>query len=137
MNPQTVTITLPTPIYRYVKQQSQLTHRSIAEELVAVVTDYSLQYALSNDIEQELTQLDLFTERELWQAAQTKVSSEATDAMQVLVEKQQREGLTDQERQQTQVLSHFFNRVMLIRAKAAAILKQRGHDVSTLVSDHE
>jgi len=137
MNPQTVTITLPPPVYRCVKQQSQLTHSSIAEELLAVVTDYSLHYALTDDIEQELAQLDVLTERELWQAAQTKVSSEATDAMQALVEKQQREGLTDQERQQAHVLSHFFNRTMLVRAKAAAILKQRGHDVSHLVTEDE
>ena len=88
MNPQTVTITLPSPIYRCVKQHSQFMHRSIVEELVAVVTDYSLQYALADDIEQELAQLDLFTEHELRQAAQTQVFSEATDEMQTLVEKQ-------------------------------------------------
>jgi len=130
MNLQTITITLPAPIYRRVKQRSQLMQRSVAEELVAVVIDYSQRDGLADDIEQELAQLDLLTDSELWQAAQITVSREKNESMQELVEKQQRDGLTEQENQQAQLLSHSFNRVMLVRAKSAALLKKRGFDIS-------
>jgi hypothetical protein len=85
------------------------------------ITDYS--QALADDIKQALVQIDLLTDNELWQAAQITISSEKTDAMQILVEKQQREGLTASKNQQAQLLSHLFNREMLVRAKAAALLK--------------
>jgi hypothetical protein len=56
--------------------------------------------------------------------------------MQELVEKQQSVGLSDSENQQAQLLSHLFNRMMLVRAKAA-LLKKRGYDVSPLIKKHE
>ena len=74
MDSQTITLTLPAPIYHRVKQQSQLMQHSVAEELVAVVTHYLFQYALADDIEQELAQLDLLNHSELWQAAQIRVT---------------------------------------------------------------
>jgi hypothetical protein len=99
------------------------------------LTDYS--QALADDVKQALAQLDMLTDSELWQAAQITVSSEKTDAMQILVEKRQREGLTESENQQAQLLSHLFNRVMLVRAKATALLKKRGYDISTLITENE
>lgn len=67
---QRITITLPEIIYQRVKKQSQLMQRSVADELVAVVTaSLPEQEQLPADLEQELAQLDLFTDEELWQAA--------------------------------------------------------------------
>jgi len=133
INPKTITITLPTPIYSRVERQSQLMQRSIAEELIAVVTEYWQKEVLADDIEQTLAQLDLLTDSELWQSAQIAVSSENTESMQELVEKQQRDGLTASENQQAQLLSHLFNRIMLVRAKAAILLKRRGYDISPII----
>jgi len=135
MDSQAITITLPPPIYSQVKQQSQLMRRSIAEELLAVVIDYSQKDTLDKDIESALSQLDFLSVQELWQAAQMTVSQEQSDDMQQLLEKQQREGLTGVENQQAQLLSHFFNRVMLIRAKAASLLKKHGYNISSLIKN--
>ena len=136
MNSQQVTITLPEPIYQRVKRQSQLMQRSVADELAAAVTaSLPEQETLPPDIEQELSELDLFTDEELWRAARMTAPADKTERMQVLVEKQQLEGLIDTEKQETAVLSHFFNRVMLVRAKAAVLLKERGHDISQLLND--
>jgi hypothetical protein len=135
MNSQQVTITLPEPIYQRVKRQSQLMQRSIADELVAAVaSSLPEQETLPPDIEQELSELHLFTDEELWRAARMTVPVDKAGRMQILVEKQQLEGLTDSEKQETAVLSHFFNRVMLVRAKAAVLLKERGHDVDQLLN---
>ena len=135
MNSQQVTITLPETIYQRVKRQSRLMQRSVADELVAVVTSsMPEQETLPPDIEEELSQLDLFTDEELWRAARLTAPANKAERMQLLVEKQQLEGLTDSEKQETAVLSHFFNRVMLVRAKAAVLLKKRGHDIAQLLN---
>jgi hypothetical protein len=135
MNSQQVTITLPEIIYERVKRRSQQMQRSVADELAAVVAAFlPEQESLPPDIEQELSELDLFTNEELWRAARMTAPADKSERMQVLVEKQQLEGLTDSEKQEAAVLSHFFNRVMLVRAKAAVLLKERGHDVDQLLN---
>jgi hypothetical protein len=135
MNSQQVTITLPETIYERVKRRSQQTQRSVADELAAVVAaSLPEEESLPPDIEQEMSELDLFTTEELWRAARMTAPANKTERMQVLVEKQQLEGLTDSEKQEATLLSHFFNRVMLIRAKAAVLLKERGHDIDQLLN---
>jgi len=135
MNSQQVTITLPESIYQRVKRQSRLMQRSVADELVAAVTS-SLpeQGTLPPDIEQELSELDLFTDEELWRAARMTAPVDKSERIQMLVEKQQLEGLIDLEKQEAALLSHFFNRVMLVRAKAAVLLKERGYDIDQLLN---
>lgn len=135
MNSQQVTITLPQPIYEQLQRQSQRMRRSVADELVAVVmASVPEQETLPQDIKQELSEIDLFTDEELWQAAHMTVPATKADQMQLLVEKQQLEGLTEAEKQEATLLSHFFNRVMLVRAKAAVLLKERGHDITPLLN---
>jgi len=124
MTVQAITITLPEEIYRQVKQQSQQMQRTVAEEVTAAVMTTAQQNQLPADLEAELAQLDLFTDEELWRAAKLTASKDKTDRMQVLVEKQQLEGLTEIEKQESELLSHYFNRVMLVRAKAAVLLKR-------------
>ena len=50
--------------------------------------------------------------------------------MQQLLDKQQRQGLTAEEVHEQQQLAICFERIMLTRAETAALLKQRGHDVT-------
>jgi hypothetical protein len=44
------------------------------------------------------------------------------------------QGLTEAEVQEAATLLRQYERVMLVRAHAAALLKQRGHDVSSLLT---
>lgn len=131
MNSHPLTITLPDSVYQRVKRQSQRMQRSVADEVAAVVAAaVPEQEGLPTDIEQALSALDLFTDEELWRAARLTAPADKTERMQTLVEKQQFEGLTDLEKQEAAVLSHFFNRVMVVRAKAAVLLKERGRETS-------
>lgn len=132
MSLHTIQINLPDPVFRRIKKRSEMMRRSVADEVVAVVTDTFTSEGLPQDIEQELSQLDLFSDDELLAAAKISASDENNERMQVLLEKQGREGLSQQEAQEAAHLSHFFNRVMLVRAKAAALLKERGCDVDAL-----
>jgi hypothetical protein len=89
---------------------------------------------LPETLEVELAQLQFLTDDELWQAAWLRPKAEESEQMQFLLEKQQREGLTETEKQEVQRLSGFFNRIMLVRAEAAVQLKRRGHDINPLIT---
>lgn len=131
MNSQQVTITLPQEIYERVNKQSQLMHRSVADQLVEVViSSVQEQENLPTDIEQELAKLKLFNDEELWQAARITAPPEKEERIQELLDKQQLEGLSDSEKQEADNISHFFNRIMLVRAEAAVLLKERGYEIN-------
>jgi predicted DNA-binding protein len=135
MTTHQVTITLPDEIYQKVNKQSQLMERSVADEVTAVViSSVQEREEPPTDIEQILLDLELFTDKELWQAARAGASSDKEERMQELIDKQQSLGLTDSEKQELNLLSNFFSRIMLIRAKSAALLKMRGHDVHQLLA---
>lgn len=132
---QTVTINFPEKIYGRLKRQSQITRRTVADEVTAVVIDSLTEETLPADIEEELAQLELFTTDELWYATQLSGSQQRSDRMQELVDKQQLEGLTEVEKQEAQLLSHYFNRIVLVRGKAAVLLKERGYDIDHLAQN--
>ena len=136
MSQQQITITLPDKVFEVVEKQSRVMQRSVAEEVVAVITaSLPEQEQLSAALEKELSQLDQLTGEELWRAAQLTAPTEKTNQMQLLVEKQQLEGLTQAEKEEAELLSQFFNRIMLVRAKAAVLLKDRGYDIDQLLVD--
>ncbi len=128
MNTQSLTITLPENVYWRVQKQSQRMQRTVSEEVAAAITsNLPSQDQIAEDIEHELAALELFSDDELWQAAQMTALDSRTNRIQILLDKQQREGLTESEQQVAGQLSHYHNRIMLVRGKAAALLKQRGY----------
>ena len=133
MELQTVTLHLPDATYRRLVELSTRSERPLPEETVhllnsAIATDE----ALTSDITARLAHLSLLTDEELWNSATSTASEEDNDLMQALLEKRQRVGLTSNESEQLQVLSAHFNQIMMTRAKSAAILLERGHDISVL-----
>ena len=138
MTLQTVTVRLPDLLYRQIERQAQQMRRSIEDELVVVVSSALPDLdALPNDIADDLAQLVFLNDAELWQAARTTLPIKDSERMQALVIKRQNDGLTDAEEREAQRLVHRADRAMLVRAQAAALLKERGHDVSSLLSDPE
>ena len=57
------------------------------------------------------------------------MASEQVEQMEILNLKQQRGGLTPDERQALAQMLRRYEHVMLVRAKAAALLKERGYNV--------
>jgi hypothetical protein len=130
---QTITVTLPEQIYRRIERRSRLQKRTVADEAAAAIaSSFSETSELPADLQHELSQLRWLSDEALWQAAQLTATEQETERMQLLVEKQQRLGLTSVEQEEAELLSKFFTRVMLVRAEAAVLLKNRGADISTL-----
>lgn len=80
----------------------------------------------------ELEQLAFLRDDELWRAARTAASTAEQSRMAALLHKQQATGLTAPELAEAESLADRFDRVMIIRAQAALLLKARGHDISSL-----
>ena len=62
------------------------------------------------------------------------MAREASEELEALHFKQRDEGLSPSEEATRAKLMHEYERTMLIRAKAAKLLKDRGHDVSGLLA---
>jgi hypothetical protein len=90
---------------------------------------------LPADIADELAQLGYLTDAELWQAAHTALPLSDSERMQALLLKRQRDGLSVAEEREARRLAHRADRTMLVRAQAAALLKDRGHDISSVRPD--
>jgi len=87
---------------------------------------------LPADLNEAISPLTLLDDQALWRAARSHLPAEAAAQMENLHLKRQREGLTEAEVQMLAGLVRQYERMMLVRAQAAALLKQRGHDVSEL-----
>jgi plasmid stability protein len=133
---QDITISLPNLLYQKLKARAEQTQRSVeAEALDALVASVPVVDELSADLEASLAQLALLDNEALWRAARTTFAADAAHQLEDLHLKRQREGLTEGEAQAAAALLQQYERAMLVRAQAAALLKQRGHDVSVLLHE--
>jgi hypothetical protein len=130
---QTVTVHLPEMLYRQVARRAQRMRRSVEDELVEVVsTAMPTMEALPSDIVDDLEQLTYLTDAEMWEAARTTLPRQSSERMQALVLKRQGVRLTAVEERELKRLTHLADRAMLVRAQAAVLLKERGHNIESL-----
>ncbi len=134
MASQALTLRIPTPLYTQLKDRAEAAQRSLEAELLAVVAAVvgQEQEDLPEDLTQAVRDLEVLDDEALWNVTRTRLPDEARARFDALNFKHQSEGLTPAERAQQEHLLHQSDRVMLVRAHAARILKERGHDVSTL-----
>ena len=135
MTTRSLTIDFPDDLYDRVRQRAERAGRSFESELVEIVAS-ALPGAddFPPELSSELASLGGLDDESLWQAARSHFAASAANLLEALNLKQQREGLTDQERQSQSDLLAQYERAMLIRAESAALLKERGYDVSVLIS---
>ncbi len=134
MPTQAITLRLPLPVYEFFKNRAERTHRSVEGELLEVATTEATEKdRLSLDLAQAVAGLAVLDDEDLWRAARSRLPIEQKDQIEALNYKQQSEGLTQAERQRQEQLLSACDRVMLVRAHAAKLLKVRGHDISELL----
>lgn len=135
MTTQTVTLNLPEPLYQRLRERAMEMQRSVEDEaLEALVAAVPVATDLPLDLTEAISPLTVLDDAALWQAARSRFPPEAAQQLEDLHLKRQREGLTEDETQVATALVRQYERSMLVRAQAAALLKQRGHDVSSLLN---
>ncbi len=131
---QQVTIRLPETLYHQVKARARRTQRTIEDEVAAVVAAALPELGdLPHPSSDEMEQMALMTDHELWQAARATMTVTESRRMQAFLLKRQGEGLSLDQEAEAEQLVRRQERLVLIRARAAALLKQRGHDVADLM----
>lgn len=133
---QTVTLQVPEHLYARIQERAERSRRSVEAELVDVLTTAVPEGdEIASDMAEAVVALGQLGEAELWEAARQKLPAGVSEELQSLHFKQQRVGLTPAELERSEELCLDYDRAMLIRARAAALLKERGHDVSGLVEN--
>jgi hypothetical protein len=106
-------------------------NRSLEAELIELLTTAMPDQDEARDqFGQELAGLQQFDDEALLGAARSHLSTAIARRLERLHRKRQREGLSETEAQALHELVRQYERAMLIRAHAAALLKKRGLDVS-------
>lgn len=136
MSAKSVTLDLPEALYAQLEQRATQSHRTIEAELLHVVSSVvPMAGEFTAELSELLTQMEVLDDKTLWQAAHRRLSKRALAQMQSLNYKRQREGLTEAEAQKSNALWLQYEHIILIRAQAAKLLKERGHDISELVME--
>jgi hypothetical protein len=135
MDAHAVTLRLPAPLYEHFSGRAERAHRSLEAELLdAVATVAADEEGLSPDVIKALSELELLSDEELWRAAQNSLADDARSQLEELNYKQQKERLTGSEKENLERLVEQYDRAVLLRAEAARLLKERGHDASKLLT---
>lgn len=135
MTGHSVTLRLPISLYERYRQRAEKTHRSLEAELLdAVTTAAPEEEKLPQDLADAILDLKTLDDDALWRAARQTFPPEVSGRLEALHLKRQDEGLTAAEQELASQLVRQYERTMLVRAHAAKLLKQRGHDISGLVA---
>ena len=135
---QAVTVSLPEPLYERLARRAQRTRRTVEAELAdAVATLPDEPDELPADMAEAIAALHLLGDEDLWRAARQTLAPEKAEAIEELHLKRQREGLSASESEALAMLMKEYTRIMLVRSRSAALLTQRGQDVSGLLEGHE
>jgi hypothetical protein len=127
-----VTLALAPDVYNQLEQRARRHRRRLEEEAsLALAAAVSMPPTLPDDFEAVLSTLDDDT---LWQVSHSQPTAEDGILLQALIDKRRRRGLTPAEEQWLAELGERHDRVMVLRAKAVALLHQRGVDVSERVA---
>lgn len=138
MATQPVTVSLPSTLYERLTRRAQRTRRTVEAELIDVVATLPDEPdELPADMAEAIAALHLLADEDLWRAAGQRLAAEKAGLIEELHFKRQREGLSASEVEALATLMREYTRVLLVRSRSAALLKERGHDVSRLLQDDE
>ncbi len=123
-------IGIPVPIYDRLKRAAKLTNRSVEDVLVATI-DAALppDPALPAELADNLAALSLFNDDALWAAAESSLSPAQQHRLEQLATTADFRSLTTAEFSELTQLAEFFDLSVLRRARALAILVQRGYQI--------
>lgn len=123
----------------YLLAQAEKGHRTVEAEIVEAVNTSLPEEPdeLPADMAEAIAALHLLDDEYLWRAARTCFTPEKAANIEGLHIKRQGEGLSASEAEALATLMKEYTRIMLVRSRSAALLKQRGHDVSGLRQGHE
>ena len=117
------------------QRRAERAQRSLEAELLEAVASIAAEEEESSrEVAEAVAALELLNDAELWRAARNSLGEADRTRLEALNLKQQSENLTPAEQENLERLLLQYDRAVLLRAEAARLLKERGHDVSGLLT---
>ena len=132
MTIQTITLNLPDEIYQRAKHTAEALKRPMEDVIIETLgAVWPPLDDVPPEVVSKLSKMSLMPNGELWQAARSAMTMAQQQRLEALNDQQRREGkLLPEERTEQEALLKNYGEIILIRAHAALLLKQRGFDVS-------
>jgi len=133
MDTDTIAIEVPAPLFERLRCAASLTHRSV-EDIAATSIESVLppNPDLPSEAADELAAMHVFSDEALWAAIQPSLPASQEHRLRQLNAAAGERELTPAEQDEQQELISTFRRAVLRRAKALALLAQRGHRIPPL-----
>jgi hypothetical protein len=133
-----VTINVPNKLYNRLRERAERSHLTLEDQVLQALRAMDASTDASDDEvlaswEPKFAQLQMLDDDALWRAARSGMPRPEARRLESLNHKQSSEGLTDAESRRQRHLLRRYEWFMLLRAHAAALLKERGHDLSSLI----
>jgi hypothetical protein len=132
---QRLVLDLPSDVFAKLERAAEQKQRSVHDKAVQLLT----RVVPEDDLLPPRTRIALLNlatldAADLWRAARTRPSTRAVGQWRTLLAKRQTEPLTDSDQRTLDELEEGFNRIALVRAEAALLLRDRGYDITGLGS---
>ncbi|MCB0197427.1 MAG: hypothetical protein KDJ65_36100 [Anaerolineae bacterium] len=131
MTSRTITLDLPESLYVRLQQAAQATQQSFDAILLRVVQVGSPPGwdDVPAEFQTDLAALDRLDDTALWQVARVRQSDADMTRYQTLLDKNSNATISSDEKEELNQLRTTFDRHMLRKAQALALLRWRGHQV--------
>ncbi len=133
MSTRSLTIEISAEMYDALSRRAADAHRSVADELVLAAQKDVTGEQLPPELEGELTALPNADDVALWAIAQSRLAEPDRERLEELHERKGSQGLSEVEEGEASQLLARYDRCLVLRAHALALLKQRGHDLTPLL----
>lgn len=135
MSAHAITLHLPDILFKRFQQRAEWSRRSLETELLdAVAAAAPAEDELPAELLDAMGALEKLDDTELWRLAREAMSRQACEELETLNAKNRDVGLSRAESAARSRLLHEYERTMLIRAQSAKLLKDRGHDISGILT---
>jgi len=126
-----ITLELPPAAYEQLRRTASRQNRPVAEVVKEIVLrEIPDLPSLPADVEAELATFSHLSNDVLWLIARSALTRQQQDELAQLNDQAQRRPLNADEQSQQHELISVYDRVLVRRAQAALVLKQRGYDLS-------
>lgn len=127
---ESVTLQLPVNLYRRIQAAAQTVQRPLETFLLdAVAAALPLLNDLPPGLANDVFNLTLLNDAALWRAARRTWTTSQQEQLDELLYAKEAGDLDEKGRQTLDQLLSEYDRLILMRAQAALLLKQRGYDV--------
>lgn len=131
MSARTISVELPEPVYRSLERAAALTYRSVDDlVLSALGVTLSLPPDINPEIYDELAAMEHFSDAALTAASKSSLSPSQQTRLQQLNQEAGAHTLTPSESNEQTQLIELYQRAVLRRARALALLQFRGYSLS-------